>query len=201
MKLFYNPGACSLTPHIVLHECGLDFTAVKVDLASKTTERGEDYRQINAKGKVPALELDDGSVLTEAVAIIQYLADLKTDRQLLAPAGSLTRYHTIEWLNFIATELHKAFYPLFDSAAPEAYKATLRTTLEQKLSWVNGELEEKQWLMGLRFSVADAYLYNMVRWATALKLNLSGLDALNSWAARVAERPAVSAALKAEGLI
>ncbi|MBP2171270.1 glutathione S-transferase [Erwinia toletana] len=201
MKLFYHPGACSLSPHIVLHECGLDFTAVKVDLARKTTEQGDDYRQINAKGKVPALELDDGSVLTEGVAIIQYLADLKADRQLLAPAGSLTRYHTIEWLNYIATELHKSFYPLFDSAVPDAYKATLRAALEQRFAYVNDELEEKQWLMGLRFSVADAYLYNITRWAVALKLNLSGLDALNSWAARVAERPAVIAALKAEGLV
>ncbi|MFS2223111.1 glutathione transferase GstA [Pantoea sp. B65] len=201
MKLFFKPGACSLSPHIVMRECGLDFTAVRVDLASKKTERGEDFLQINTKGKVPALQLDDGTVLTEGVAIVQYLADLKADRQLLAPAGSLTRYHTIEWLNYIATELHKGCSPLFDSSAPDNYKQKMRSALEQKFAWVNGELEEKQWLMGLRFSVADAYLFTVMRWAQALKLNLSGLDALNSWMARVAERPAVVAALKAEGLV
>jgi len=201
MKLFSKPGACSLSPHIVLRECGLDFTQVNVDLASKKTESGEDYLQINAKGQVPALLLDDGGLLTEGVAIVQYLADLKADRQLLAPSGSLTRYHTIEWLNYIATELHKGFSPLFNPATPEEYKQLTRSQLEKKFQYVNSQLQEKQWLMGLRFTVADAYLFTVTRWARALKLNLDGLDALNDWMERVAERPAVAAALKAEGLI
>lgn len=201
MKLFSKPGACSLSPHIVLRECGLDFTQVNVDLASKKTESGEDYLQINAKGQVPALLLDDGGLLTEGVAIVQYLADLKADRQLLAPSGSLTRYHTIEWLNYIATELHKGFSPLFNPATPEEYKQLTRSQLEKKFQYVNSQLQEKQWLMGLRFTVADAYLFTVTRWAHALKLSLDGLDALNDWMERVAERPAVAAALKAEGLV
>lgn len=200
MKLFCTPGACSLSPHIVMRECGHDFTQINVDLKNKKTERGEDFLQINAKGQVPALLLDDESLLTEAVAIMQYLADLKPDRQLLASAGSLTRYHTIEWLNYIATQLHHAFYPLFDSAAPEDYKQQVRARLEKKFSYVDSQLKDKQWLMGLRFSVADAYLFTVTRWAQQLKLNLQGLDGLNSWMQRVAERPAVAAALKAEGL-
>ena len=201
MKLFCKPGACSLSPHIVLRECGLDFTQVNVDLASKKTETGEDYLQINAKGQVPALLLDDGGLLTEGVAIVQYLADLKADRQLLAPVGSMTRYHTLEWLNYIATELHKGFSPLFNPATPEEYKQLTRGLLEKKFSYVNSQLQEKQWLLGLRFTIADAYLFTVTRWAQALKLNLDGLDALNDWMKRVAERPAVAAALKAEGLL
>ncbi|MEI2606653.1 glutathione transferase GstA [Erwinia aphidicola] len=200
MKLYCKSGACSLSPHIVLRETGLDFTLVNVDLKAKTTEQGEDYLLINPKGQVPALELNDGSVLTEGVAIVQYLADLKSDRQLLAPAGSLTRYHTLEWLNFIATELHKGFSPLFRPTTPEEVKTLAREQLMQKFQYVNNELKEKQWLLGLRFTVADAYLFTVTRWAHAIKLDLSGLSALNEWFERVAARPAVAAALKAEGL-
>ena len=200
MKLYCKSGACSLSPHIVLRETGLDFTLVNVDLKAKTTEQGEDYLLINPKGQVPALELNDGSVLTEGVAIVQYLADLKSDRQLLAPAGSLTRYHTLEWLNFIATELHKGFSPLFRPTTPEEVKTLAREQLLQKFQYVNNELKEKQWLLGLRFTVADAYLFTVTRWAHAIKLDLSGLSALNDWFERVAARPAVAAALKAEGL-
>lgn len=200
MKLYCKSGACSLSPHIVLRETGLDFTLVNVDLKAKTTEQGEDYLLINPKGQVPALELNDGSVLTEGVAIVQYLADLKSDRQLLAPAGSLTRYHTLEWLNFIATELHKGFSPLFRPTTPEEVKTLAREQLLQKFQYVNNELKEKQWLLGLRFTVADAYLFTVTRWAHAIKLELSGLSALNEWFERVAARPAVAAALKAEGL-
>lgn len=200
MKLYCKSGACSLSPHIVLRETGLDFTLVNVDLKAKTTEQGEDYLLINPKGQVPALELNDGSVLTEGVAIVQYLADLKSDRQLLAPAGSLTRYHTLEWLNFIATELHKGFSPLFRPTTPEEVKTLAREQLLQKFQYVNNELKEKQWLLGLRFTVADAYLFTVTRWAHAIKLDLSGLYALNEWFERVAARPAVAAALKAEGL-
>lgn len=198
MKLFYKAGACSLSPHIVLRESGLDFTLVKVDLAAKKTEGGEDYFAINPKGQVPALQLDDGSLLTEGVAIVQYLADKVPDRQLLAPAGSMTRYHTLEWLNYIATELHKGFSPLFRPDTPDDYKQQLRAQLEKKLQYVNDELTDKQWLMGLRFSVADAYLFTILRWAKAVKLNFDGLDNIEQYMARMQARPAVTAALAAE---
>ncbi|ARF50210.1 glutathione transferase GstA [Pantoea stewartii subsp. stewartii DC283] len=201
MKLFCKAGACSLSPHIVLLECALDFTQVNVDLQTKLTERGDDFRQINPKGQVPALQLSEGNVLTEGAAIVQYLADLKPDRHLLAPVGSLTRYHTIEWLGYISSELHKSFSPLFRNDAPDEYKALVRRQLEAKFAWVNGELQDKPWLMGVHFSVADAYLYVVTRWAKALNLDVSALSHLQQWFARVEERPSVQAALKAEGLI
>jgi len=200
MKLFSKAGACSLSPHIVLRECDLDFTQVNVDLAKKVTERGEDYLQINPKGQVPALEVDHGTLLTEGTAIVQYLADLKPDRQLLAPAGSLTRYHTLEWLSYISTELHKGFSPLFRPDTPEEFKVKQREQLLTKFRYVDNALRDKQWLLGARFTVADAYLFVVTRWAKAVKLDLSALEALAAWQARVAERPAVIAALKAEGL-
>lgn len=201
MKLYCKPGACSLSPHIVALECGLDFTQVNVDLQKKVTEQGEDYWQINPKGQVPALQFDDGSILTEGVAIVQYLADLKPDRNLLAPTGSLTRYHTLEWLSFVSSELHKSFSPLFRPDTPEEYKTIARAQLEKKYQQVNEALQDKQWLLGLRFTVADVYLFVVTRWAKAIKLDLAGLDALDAWFSRVAERPAVQAALKAEGLV
>lgn len=200
MKLYCHSGMCSLSPHIILRESGLDFTLITVDLQTQKTEQHEDYLKINSKGQVPALQLDDGTVLTEGVAIVQYLADLKPDRQLLAPAGSLTRYQTLAWLNFIATELHKRFDPLFRSGVPEEYRMVVREQLLQKLSWVNGELRGKHWLMGLRFSVADAYLYTIMRWVKHIRLEISGLAELEDWYQRVEERPAVMAALAAEGL-
>ena len=201
MKLYCKPGACSLSPHIVALECGLDFTQVNVDLQKKVTEQGEDYWQINPKGQVPALQFDDGSILTEGVAIVQYLADLKPDRHLLAPTGSLTRYHTLEWLSFVSSELHKSFSPLFRPDTPEEYKTIARAQLEKKYQQVNEALQDKQWLLGLRFTVADVYLFVVTRWAKAIKLDLAGLNALEAWFNRVAERPAVQAALKAEGLV
>ncbi|KAA5970857.1 glutathione transferase GstA [Pantoea sp. M_9] len=200
MKLYCKPGACSLSPHIVARECGLDFTQVNVDLQKKLTEQGEDYWQINPKGQVPALQFDDGTILTEGVAIVQYLADLKPDYHLLAPIGSLTRYHTLEWLSFISSELHKGFTPLFRPDTPEAYKPQLRAQLEKKFQLVNAALEDKQWLLGTRYTVADIYLYVVTRWAKAVKLQLDEMPALEAWFARVGERPAVQAALQAEGL-
>ena len=200
MKLYCKPGACSLSPHIVARECGLDFTQVNVDLQKKLTEQGEDYWQINPKGQVPALQFDDGTILTEGVAIVQYLADLKPDYHLLAPIGSLTRYHTLEWLSFIGSELHKGFTPLFRPDTPEAYKPQLRAQLEKKFQLVNAALEDKQWLLGTRYTVADIYLYVVTRWAKAVKLQLDEMPALEAWFARVGERPAVQAALQAEGL-
>jgi len=200
MKLFIKPGACSLSPHIILRESGLDFSTVKVDLATKRTENNEDYLAINPKGQVPALLLDDGSILTEGAVIVQFLADKVPDRQLLAPLGSLTRYHTLEWLNYIATELHKGFTPLFKPNTPDEYKAIVREQLEQKFAYLNDELNGKQWLMGLRFTIADAYLFTIARWGYGMGLNLAGLSHLEEFMTRMQNRPAVAAALAAEGL-
>lgn len=200
MKLFYKAGACSLSPHIVLREAGLDFTAEKVDLAQKKTESGADYLAINPKGQVPALLLDDGSLLTEGVAIVQYLADRVPDRNLIPAAGTLSRYHAIEWLNYIATELHKGFSPLFNPKTPDEYKAIARTRLEQQFSYLDSVLAKQHFLLGNRFSVADAYLFTVLRWAIALQFDLKKHSRLAAYFDSVAARPAVDAALNAEGL-
>ncbi|EFE08997.1 glutathione transferase GstA [Citrobacter youngae] len=200
MKLFYKPGACSLASHITLRESGKDFTLDGVDLMKKRLENGDDFFAVNPKGQVPALLLDDGTLLTEGVAIMQYLADTVPDRQLLAPTSSLSRYKTLEWLNYIATELHKGFTPLFRPDTPEEYKPTVRAQLEKKLQYVNESLQNNQWICGPRFSIADAYLFTVLRWAYAVKLNMAGLSNIDAYMARMAERPAVAAALKAEGL-
>ncbi|MGF6341327.1 glutathione S-transferase [Citrobacter sp. 506] len=200
MKLFYKPGACSLASHITLRESGKDFTLDGVDLMKKRLENGDDFFAVNPKGQVPALLLDDGTLLTEGVAIMQYLADTVPDRQLLAPTSSLSRYKTIEWLNYIATELHKSFTPLFRPDTPEDFKPTVRALLEKKMQYVNDALQDNQWICGSRFSIADAYLFTVLRWAYAVKLNMAGLSNIDAYMARMAERPAVAAALKAEGL-
>ena len=200
MKLFYKPGACSLASHITLRESGKDFTLDGVDLMKKRLENGDDFFAVNPKGQVPALLLDDGALLTEGVAIMQYLADSVPDRQLLAPTSSLSRYKTIEWLNYIATELHKGFTPLFRPDTPEDFKPTVRALLEKKMQYVNDSLKDNQWICGPRFSIADAYLFTVLRWAYAVKLNMAGLSNIDAYMARMAERPAVAAALKAEGL-
>lgn len=200
MKLFYKPGACSLASHITLRESGKDFTLDGVDLMRKRLENGDDFFAVNPKGQVPALLLDDGTLLTEGVAIMQYLADTVPDRQLLAPTSSLSRYKTLEWLNFIATELHKGFTPLFRPDTSEEYKPTVRALLEKKMQYVNESLKDEQWICGPRFSIADAYLFTVLRWAYAVKLNMEGLSNIDAYMARMAERPAVAAALKAEGL-
>ena len=200
MKLFYKPGACSLASHITLRESGKDFTLDGVDLMKKRLENGDDFFAVNPKGQVPALLLDDGTLLTEGVAIMQYLADSVPDRQLLAPTSSLSRYKTIEWLNYIATELHKGFTPLFRPDTPEDFKPTVRALLEKKMQYVNDSLKDNQWICGPRFSIADAYLFTVLLWAYAVKLNMAGLSHIDAYMARMAERPAVAAALKAEGL-
>ncbi|MFW0767762.1 glutathione transferase GstA [Trabulsiella odontotermitis] len=200
MKLFYKPGACSLASHIVLRESGLDFTLEGVDLAKKRLENGDDYMLVNPKGQVPALLLDDETILTEGVAIMQYIADRVPDRQLLAATDTLKRYKTLEWLNYVATELHKSFTPLFRPDTPEEYKPTVRALLEKKLQYINEALKDEQWICGSRFSIADAYLFTVLRWARAVKLNLEGLSHVASYMERVAARPAVAAAMKAEGL-
>jgi glutathione S-transferase len=200
MKLFYKAGACSLSPHIVLREAGLDFTAEKVDLAQKKTESGADYLNINPKGQVPALVLDDGSLLTEGVAIVQYLADRVPDRNLIPAAGTLSRYHAIEWLNYVATELHKGFSPLFNPKTPDEYKVIARDKLASQFNYLDSVLEKQHYLLGNRFSVADAYLFTVLRWAQALQFDLKKHAHLTAYIDRVAARPAVEATLSAEGL-
>lgn len=200
MKLFYTPGACSLASHIALRESGLDFTLQRVDLANKQLENGNDYLQINPKGQVPALLLDDETLLTEGVAILQYIADKVPDRQLLAATGMLARYQTLEWLNYIATELHKGFIPLFRPDTPENYKSLVHSQLEKKLQYIDNALENKQWLNGHRFTIADGYLFTILRWAYALNLDMANYHHIDNWMKNVAARPAVAAALAAEGL-
>jgi len=200
MKLFYKAGACSLSPHIVLREAGLDFTAEKVDLALKKTESGADYLTINPKGQVPALLLDDGSLLTEGVAIVQYLADRVPDRGLIPAAGTRSRYHAIEWLNYIATELHKGFSPLFNPKTPEEYKTLSREKLDKQFDYLDSVLATQHFLLGARFSVADAYLFTILRWAIAMQFDLKKRAHLSAYFDRVAARPAVDATLSAEGL-
>ncbi|WP_417642353.1 glutathione transferase GstA [Enterobacter kobei] len=200
MKLFYKPGACSLAPHIILRETGKAFTLEAVDLMTKRLGDGSDYLAINPKGQVPALQLDDGTLITEAVVIMQYLADSVPQKNLLAASGELSRYKTLEWLNYIATELHKGFTPLFRPDTPDEYKPTVRGLLEKKLSFVNGELASREFITGDHFTIADAYLYNVLRWARAIKLEMGSLSNIDAFMARVAARESVIATLAAEGL-
>ncbi|SFN45941.1 glutathione S-transferase [Izhakiella capsodis] len=201
MKLYIKAGACSLSPHIILREAGLDFTLINVDLKTRVTEKGEDFLKINPKGQVPALQLNDGSVLTEVAAILQYLADLKPERHLLQPTGNMARYRTIEWLSYISSELHKGFSPLYRPGTPEEMIPQYRSQLEEKFSYVNGRLRDECWLTGNHFTIADAYLFNVLCWGHAMTLNLGELSQLEAWHQRVAQRPSVIAALQAEGLI
>lgn len=200
MKLFYKPGACSLASHITLRESGKDFTLIGVDLMHKRMENGDDFLKVNPKGQVPALLLDGNTLLTEGVAIMQYIADSVADRQLLAPVGTINRYRTLEWLNYIATELHKGFTPLFRPDTPEDYKPTARALLDKKLAYIDESLANAQWISGSRFTIADAYLFTVLRWAFAVKLEMAGYKNIAAYMERVAARPAVAAAMTAEGL-
>jgi glutathione S-transferase len=200
MKLYYAPGACSLAPHIILCEAGYEFTIEKVDLGKKITASGEDFAKINPKGYVPALKLDDGQVLTEGIAIDQYLADQKQDSGLAPKAGTFERYRLIEWLAFISTEIHKQFGPLWKPDTPEATRQTQKDLLAKRFDYVVEQLKGKQYLMG-DFTVADAYLFTVLNWAGMLKIDMSKWPVLETYITRVASRPQVQAALKAEGLI
>jgi len=201
MKLYYAPAACSLSPHIVLREAGLPFEMEQVNLGDKTMAGGGDYRSINPKGYVPALRLDDGTVLTEGPAIVQYIADQVPDSQLAPPAGTLERYQLIEWLNFISTEIHKNMGGLFKPQLPDATRSAIEETLAARLGFVAQRLGAASYLSGERFSVADAYLFVILNWAPFVKFDLSPWPALQAFHQRVAARPAVQAALRAEGLI
>jgi len=201
MKLYYSTGACSLSPHIVLREAGLPFELERVNLASKKTAAGDDYLAVNPKGYVPALKFDNGDVLTEGPAIVQYLADKTPEKQLAPAAGTMERYHLIEWLNFISTELHKAFSPLFKPNTPEETKQAARDLISARLNIVEKQLQGRDYLTGNHFSVADAYLFTVLNWARPMKFDLGQWPAVQAYMQRVAARPAVQEAMKAEGLI
>jgi glutathione S-transferase len=201
MKLYFSPGACSLSPHIALLEAGLAFTTERVDLRKKLTASGADFTAINPKGSVPALELDDGSVLTEGPAIVQYIADQAPDKQLAPAAGTPDHYKEIEWLNFIGTELHKNFSPLFNPASSDDVKAGAFAMLTKRFGYVAAQLDGRDYLVGGRFSVADGYLFTVTNWASVVRFDLAPWPALQAFQQRIAARPAVRQAMGDEGLL
>lgn len=200
MKLYFSPAACSLAPHILLRETGLAFTLEKVDTARHTIAGGQDYFQINPKGQVPMLELADGTRISEGPVIAQYIADTAGDLDLMPAAGSLARYRVMEWQNYVTAELHKSFTPLFHAGLDAVAKSTLKDALRKKLEWLNSQLEGRDFLIGPTFTAADAYLFVVLGWAPFVDLNIADLAHLQTFLARVAARPAVRAAMQAEGL-
>ncbi|HEX8754997.1 MAG TPA: glutathione transferase GstA [Steroidobacteraceae bacterium] len=201
MKLFYASGACSLSPHIVAHEAGIELSLQKVDLKTKTIASQGDFFAVNPKGYVPVLQLDDGQVLTEGPVIGQYLADLKPEKGLAPAAGTLPRYRLQEWLGYINSELHKTYSPLFNPATPAETRAERLAYLAKRYTLIEKQLASHPYLLGESFTVADAYLFTITNWAGAVKLDLSPFPHLRAFQERVAARPAVKAAMKAEGLI
>jgi glutathione S-transferase len=201
MKLYYSPGACSLSPHIVLRELGLPFELKKVNTKDKTIDGGGDYRKINARGYVPALELDNGEVLTEGPAIVQYLADQKPAATLAPKAGSFERYRLQEWLNFLTSEIHKSFSPLFKPTTPDDYKPVAKENLAGRFDWLDPQLAGKDYLTGSAFTVADAYLFTLLGWTKFVGIDLARWPNLAAFHARVGARPKVQEALRAEGLL
>ena len=201
MKLYYSPGACSLSPHIVAREAGIELELIKADTKTKKLEDGGDYWQVNAKGYVPALRLDNGQLLTEGPAIVQYLADQKPASGLAPAAGSFERYRVQEWLNFISSEIHKNFSPLFNPAASADWKEGAKANLAKRFGFIATHLEGKQYLMGDQFTVADAYLFTVANWGQFVGVDIGQWPAVKAFHARVAARPKVQEALKAEGLL
>ena len=201
MKLYYSPGACSLAPHIALREADLRFDLERVDLKTKLTASGRDYLEINPKGYVPCLELDGpgSESLTEAQVILQYIGDLATDLHLIPPAGTFARYHVQEWLAFIATELHKQFGPLFHPGTPPSVQAMQRGKIGERLTYVESVLSDRAFLTGETFTVADAYLFVILQWCEKCGIDLTMWPNLDDYEVRVAHRPAVQAAMAAEG--
>jgi glutathione S-transferase len=201
MKLYFSPGACSLSPHIALREAGLPFELEQVDLKGQKTKSGVAFSTITPKGAVPALQLDDGQVLTEGPAIVQYIADRKPESQLAPAAGTIERYRLQEWLNYVTSELHKGFSPLFKANTPAEYKETLKEALAGRLDYLSKHLEKRKYLLGDKFSVADGYLFTVLNWTKHVGIDRSRWPVLEAYVARIAARPAVAEALKAEGLI
>lgn len=201
MKLYNSPGACSQAVHIILHEAGLDHTSERVDLQAKRTETGGDYWAINPKGAVPALDLGNGEVLTENAAILQYLGDLSGDSGLFPPVGDLQRYRVIEWLNYIATELHKSFAPFFNPATSDDQKQATRDLLARKFDFVAKGLGDGPYLMGERLTLPDAYLFVMLSWAGKQHIDLGRWPGLSAFVRAMRMRPSVDTVLRAEGLV
>jgi len=201
MKLYYSPGACSLSPHIVLRESGLAFEPVLASTKTHKLQDGTDYYTINPKGYVPLLELDNGERLSEGPAIVQYIADQVPAKKLAPPAGTMARYRLQEWLNFTTSEIHKSYSPLFNPATPEEYKTVVKARLGERYRWIDSQLEGKSYLMGSDFSVADAYLFTVTNWTQYVGVDISTLKNLGAFMKRMAERPAVQEAMKAEGLL
>lgn len=201
LKLYYSPGACSLSAHIALRESGLPFEAIKAPTKTHTLDDGTDYYTINPLGYVPLLVMNDGTKLTEGPAIVQYIADQAPDKNLAPANGTLARYKLQSLLNYVGTELHKGFSPLFNPAFPAEVKEVFKQRLAGRLAWINGELAGKQFLLGDSFSVADAYLFVVTNWAKPLNVDLSAYPHLLALRERVAARPGVQAAMKAEGLL
>jgi glutathione S-transferase len=200
MKLYYSPVACSLAPHIVLHESGLPFESVLVDLKTHQLPDGSDFYKLNPKGYVPLLQLDNGECLTEGPAIMQYIADLVPAKNLAPANGTMARYRLQEWLNFITSELHKGIGGLFNPAMPEAGKVVMRAKAMDKLTWVNGQLENKEYLMG-QFSIADAYLFVVANWTRKVGMDTSALNNIVALHSRMIARASVEAALQSEGIV
>jgi glutathione S-transferase len=201
MKLYFAPGACSLSPHIVLREAGHNFELEQVNNAEKKTKSGKDYWTINAKGQVPVLELDNGERLTEGPVIVQYLADEKPGSGLVPAAGSMERYRVQEWLNFTGSELHKTFGPLFRPTTPDAFKALSKENLGKRFDWLEKQLAGRAYLMGDKFTIADAYMFTVLRWSPRVEIDLAKWPNVKAYVDRVAARPKVQEAMKAEGLI
>lgn len=201
MKLYYTPGACSMASHIVLREAGYKFELEKVDLAGKRTSTGADYLRINPKGYVPALELDNGQIITEVGTIIQYLADQKKELKLIPDAYTIERYRVMEWISFISTEVHKQFGPLFRPDTPEATKQNQKTLLAKRFDYLAEQLKGKQYLTGETFTVADAYLFTVLNWAPRMNVDLAPWPIIQTYMARVASRPSVTETLRAEELV
>lgn len=201
MKLYYSPGACSLSPHIALLEAGLPYDLVKVDLRAKKLENGDDFLKVNPKGQVPALALDSGELVTEGPVIVQMIADQAAAKNLAPARDSAERYKLMEWLNYITGELHKNFSPLFSPVLPDETKAFFKDRLMGKFKYIDGALAGRDYLLGKQFTVADGYLFTMLCWADRMKFDLSALPNLLAYKARVAARPMVQEALTREGLL
>ncbi len=201
MKLYYSPGACSLSVHMALHEAGMTFTPVKAPTKTHLLEDGTDYYSINPLGYVPLLELDDDTRLTEAPALLQYIADQVPEKNLAPANGTVARARVNGWLAFISSELHKGFAPLFSPTTPADYKPAVIDKLLKRLSWVDEQLAGKQYLMGDTFSLADLYLFNVTNWAPLVKVDISNLANIAAFRAHMAQRPAVQAAMRSEGLM
>jgi glutathione S-transferase len=201
MKLYYSPGACSLSPHIALLEAGLPYDLVKVDLRAKKLENGDDYLKVNPKGQVPALGMDNGELLTEGPVIVQMIADKAAGKNLAPSRDSAERYKLQEWLNFITTELHKNFGPMFSPVLADDAKAFFKDRVMGKFKYLEGALAGRDYLMGKQFTVADGYLFTMLSWADRMKFDLSALPNLLAYKARVGARPKVQEALTMEGLM